>query len=205
MRIRSQEGFSLFELIVAIAIVGLMMGLVVGQMDKALDLDMKRSANKLGTTIRYLYNKAATEGLYIRLVFNINERSYWVESTTDPTKVSADMQVAGEQGEEAKEGETGDEKPKLKYAQPRFGKVDSFLLKPTKLPDRVFIKDIFVEHRPSSVQDGIVGIYFFPNGYVEQAIINLRNEEDDFYYHIETNPISGAVKIGTEYKIMEGK
>ena len=203
MRIRSQGGFSLLELTVAIAIVGLMMGVVVSQMDKALDLDMKRSANKLGSTIRYLYNKSATEGLYIRLVFNINERSYWVESTTDPTKVSADMQATGEQGEEAKEGE--DEKPKLKYAQPRFGKVDSFLLKPTKLPDRVFIKDIFVEHRPGSVQAGMVGIYFFPNGYVEQAIINLRNEEDDFFYHIETNPISGAVKIGTEYKIMEGK
>lgn len=203
MRIRSQGGFSLFELIIAIAIVGLMMGLVVTQMDRALDLNMKRSANRLGSTIRYLYNKAATQGLYIRLVFNIDERSYWVESTTDPTKVSADMQVAGEQGEEAKEGE--DEKPKLKYAKPRFGKVDSFLLKPTKLPDRVFIKDIFVEHRPSGVQDGIVGIYFFPNGYVEQAIINLRNEEDDFFFSIETNPISGSVKISTEYKIMKGK
>lgn len=208
MRIRSQGGFSLFELIVAIAIVGLMMGVVVSQMDKALDLDMKRSANRLGSTIRYLYNKAATEGLYIRLVFNIDERSYWVESTTDPTKISAEMEVAGEQGEEAKEGEAtegGGEKPKISYPKPRFGKVDSFLLKPTKLPERVFIKDIFVEHRPTGVQDGMVGIYFFPNGYVEHTVINLRNEEDDFFYHIETNPVSGAVSIGTEYKTMEGK
>jgi len=203
MRIRSKGGFSLLEVIVAIAIVGLMMTVVVSQMDKALDLDMKRSANRLGSTIRYLYNKAATEGLYIRLVFNIDERSYWVEATTDPTKVSAAMDTGGEE-EEKKEG-GGEEKPKLSYPKPKFGKVDSFLLKATKLPDRVYIKDIFVEHRPGGVQDGTVGIYFFPNGYVEHAIINLRNEEDDYFYFIETNPVSGAVKIGAEYKVMEGK
>lgn len=207
MRIRSQAGFSLFELIVAIAIVGLIMGVVVSQMDKALDLDMRRSANRLGSTIRYLYNKAATEGLYIRLVFNIDERSYWVEATTDPTKVSAEMEVGREkEGEGEGEGAAGEgEKPKLSYPKPKFGKVDSFLLKPTKLADSVFIKDIFVEHRPTGAQDGMVGIYFFPNGYVEHAIINLRNEDDDYFYSIETNPISGAVSINSEYKTMEGK
>lgn len=207
MRIRSQRGFTLFELIVAIAIVGLVMGVVVSQMGSYLDLDMKKSSNRLGTTIRYLYNKAATEGLYIRLIFNVDERTYWVEATTDPTKISADMQATGEQGEDQKEGEAAEEGglPKLKYPKPRFGKVDSFLLKATKLPDRVFIKDVFVEHRPTGVEDGLVAIYFFPNGYVEHAIINLRNEDNDYFYSIETNPISGAVSIRNEYKIMEGK
>lgn len=187
----------------AIAIVGLMMTVVVSQMDKALDLDMKRTANRLGSTIRYLYNKAATEGLYIRLVFNINERSYWVEATTDPTKISSEVDAGGGGEEEKEEG--GEEKPKLTYPKPKFGKVDSFLLKATKLPDRVYIKDIFVEHRPGAVQDGMVGIYFFPNGYVEHAIINLRNEDDDYFYSIETNPVNGAVSINAEYKVMEGK
>lgn len=204
MRIRSKRGFSLLEVIVAVAIVGLMMTVVVSQMDKALDLDMKRTANRLGSTMRYLYNKAATEGLYIRLVFNIDERTYWVEATTDPTKISSEVDTGGGEEEEKKEG-GGEEKPKLTYPKPKFGKVDSFLLKASKLPDRVYIKDIFVEHRPGGVQSGIVGIYFFPNGYVEHAIINLRNEDDDYFYSIETNPVSGAVSINAEYKVMEGK
>jgi prepilin-type N-terminal cleavage/methylation domain-containing protein len=217
MKLNQERGFTLFELIVAIAIVGLIMGVTVTQMDRFLELDMKKTSNKLASTIRYLYNKSATEGMYIRLVLNLNEQTYWVEATTDPTKVSADMDSEEESEEEeggetvAAEGEVEGEETtetkdlKIKYPKPRFGQVDSFLLKPTKLPDSVFFKDVFVEHYPSAVEGGKAAIYFFPNGYVEYAIINLRNEDDDYYYSIETNPISGKVRIENEYRAMEGK
>lgn len=215
MNVRSERAFTLFELIVAIAIVGLIMGVVVGRMDQYLELDMKKASNKLGSTVRYLYNKSATDGIYIRMVLDIDERTYWVEATSDPTRISADMEVGsassedGEKGaeaasEEAEETPEG-EKPKLKYPKPSFGQVDSFLLKATKLPDPVFFKDVFVEHRRSAVEGGKVAIYFFPNGYVESAIINLRNEDDDYFYSIKTNPVTGKVSIENEYRTMEGK
>lgn len=222
MHLRSERAFTLFELIVAIAIVGLVMGVVVGQMDQYLELNMKKASNRLGSTIRYLYNKSATDGIYIRLVLNIDERSYWVEATHDPVKVSKvgeEMETGGkekakEEGEEGLETEGGEEeaakaepkeRPKIKYPKPSFGQVDSFLLKPTVLPDSVFFKDVFVEHRQGVVEGGKVAIYFFPNGYVEYAIINLRNEDDDYYYSIKTNPVSGTVSIDNEYRTMEGK
>jgi prepilin-type N-terminal cleavage/methylation domain-containing protein len=214
MRLRSERAFTLFELIIAIAIVGLIMGIVVGRMDQYLELDMKKASNRLGSTIRYLYNKSATDGIYVRLVLDLDERTYWVEATSDPTRVSADMEAgsaSSEEGEEdseaaSEEGEPGmGEKPKLKYPKPSFGQVDSFLLKATKLPDPVFFKDVFVEHRRSAVEGGKVAIYFFPNGYVEHAIINLRNEDDDYFYSIETNPVTGKVSIENEYRTMEGK
>jgi prepilin-type N-terminal cleavage/methylation domain-containing protein len=220
MKLKQERGFTLFELIVAITIVGLILGVTVTQMDRILELDMKKTSNKLASTIRYLYNKSATEGLYIRLICDLNEQTYWVEATTDPTKVSADMDSGDETEEEEEVGEAVEgEVPsgegeaevtetrdlKIKYPKPSFGQVDSFLLKPTKLPDSVFFKDVFVEHYPTAVEGGKAAIYFFPNGYVEHAIINLRNEDDDYYFSIETNPISGKVRIENEYRAMEGK
>ncbi|MBI4223494.1 MAG: prepilin-type N-terminal cleavage/methylation domain-containing protein, partial [Deltaproteobacteria bacterium] len=52
------SGFTLIELLVALALIGLILGLAVGRMGKLLDREMKHAANRLGSTIRYLYNKA---------------------------------------------------------------------------------------------------------------------------------------------------
>ncbi len=215
MRIRSERAFTLFELLITIAIIGIIMGVVVSQMGDILEIDMRKTTSNLSSVIRYLYDKSAAEQAYMRLIFDLEERTYWVEATSDPLRISTageELEVGGpgekeEGGEEAQaEEKLGEgEVPKIKYPKPSFGQVDSFLLKPTKLPDSVFIRDIFVEHRPSAVEGGKVAIYFFPNGYVEHAIINLTNEDEDYFYSLETNPVSGKVKVENEYRTMEGK
>lgn len=216
------RGFTLIEIVVAITIAAMLMGVAVGQMDRMLDWEMKKASNKLASTIRYLYNKAAMEKLYIRLVLDLEEQAYWVEATADPfvvareggsSKESAAKQKKKEEekkeGGEAEGNETekaaksgeGEEGPKkLKPPEPTFGKVDSFLLRPTKLPDTVFFKDLQVEHRQGPVEGGKESIYFFPNGYVERAIVNLRDEEDQLHYSLTTRPLSGQVDIDNEYR-----
>ena len=213
-RSRPGAGFTLIEVVVALALIGLIMGVAVGQMDRVFELDMKKTTNKLSSTTRYLYNKAAMEKLYIRLVLDFEEQTYWVEATADPVVVakeeprtfaSSEEEKSGEEGEEAAPPE--EEEPvfedgvhKLKAPEPNFGAVDSHLLRPTKLPDTVFFKDLHVEHRQYPVEGGKEFIYFFPNGYVERAIINLRDEEDEVNYSLSTNPISGRVSIEPEYR-----
>ena len=84
LKVRTNNaGFTLIELLVTIAIIGLIMGLAVGQMGRVLSWDMKAASRKLSSTIRYLYNKSATEGTTLRLVFDIDGGSYWVEGTTE--------------------------------------------------------------------------------------------------------------------------
>lgn len=222
--LRSREGFTLFELIVAIAIVALLMSLVISGANRYLETDMKKASNRLGSTIRYLYNKSITDGTYLRLVIDLGERSYWVEATRDPvlltTEDNGDKKKEEEKKTEQKPEEeataeeegTGAETqtatgqiPKLEIKEPEFSQVESYLLKPTKLPDPVFFKDVITEHQPVPVEGGQATINFFPNGYVEHAIINLRDEDDEVHYSIETNPITGRVKITNEYQTFEKK
>jgi prepilin-type N-terminal cleavage/methylation domain-containing protein len=92
-------GFTLLEIVVSLAVIGLMLGIVVSRMDTMLEWDMKSASTKLASTIRYLYNKAATEGLYMRLVLDLEEQAYWVEATTDPFTFSA-----GEEGDRKAKG-----------------------------------------------------------------------------------------------------
>ena len=228
------RGFTLLEIVVSLAVVGLILGVTISRMDTVMAWDLKRSSTKLASTIRYLYNKAATEGLYIRLVLDLDEQTYWVESTTDPVllesgdgarekandkaqKKAKEKEAAAKAGEEAKKGEaaTGKEekagaKPPgapetIKEREPVFSPVESYLLKPTKLPDTVFFKDLQVEHRQFPVEGGKESIYFFPNGFVEHAVINLRDEKDETHYSLETNPVSGRVSIEDRYRTIGGE
>ncbi len=219
--VASRAGFTLIEIVVSLFIVGLILGVVISRMDTMLSWDMKAASNKMASTIRYLYNKAATEGLYIRLVLDLEEQAYWVEATTDPFVISTGEEGRAREGKQeapeapAEEGaaeEGAAEAPaegegteegapqQLKPKEAVFSQVDSYLLRPVKLPDSVFFKDVYVEHRPDAVEGGQESIYFFPNGFVEHAVINLRNEDDDVNYSLETNPVSGKVSIEDRYR-----
>jgi len=199
-------GFTLLEIVVTIAVLSLILGVVVSRMDTMLEWDMKNASNKLASTMRYLYNKSATEGLYIRLVMDLSENVYWVEATTDPFLISAGedegASMGGGAGEEGAV-EEGEEGYAIRPRQPVFTKVDSYLLKPTRLPPTVFFKDVYVEHERTAVDGGRAEIYFFPNGMVEHAVVNLRDDDDETNYSLETNPISGRVNIEDRYRTRE--
>lgn len=233
------SAFTLLEIIVALAVVGIIISVVVTRMDTMLEWDMKKASNRLASTIRYLYDKAALEGLYIRLVFDIEENTYWVEATTDQFSMSSadadskkkktdkktdkDKNSTGENVEEenmATEKDSNIEKdqkadtkndlfetdvPKLKPHEPVFNQAEDFLLKPTKLPETVFLKDVYVEHEQGPIAGGKVMIHFFPNGYVEHAVVNLRDENDDMNYSLETNSVNGRVTIEDKYRTMGGR
>jgi general secretion pathway protein H len=73
------------------------------------------------------------------------------------------------------------------------------LLKPQALDSGVFFKDVQTIHQTEPVNAGKAYIYFFPNGYVENSVINFRNEDDDVNYGLEIKGLTGAVAIHPEY------
>lgn len=212
---------------VTLAIVAIVFGITIRSIGRSVDRNMKKASVRLSSTIRYLYNKSAMEGLYIRLVFDLEEHSYWVEASSDPVTVSRDgdetalgkdkaaarkkeeeekkkQEEQGGEGEAAaaaeEGGAEGGEPNKIQPPKPSFSQVDEFLLKATSLPDGILFKDICVEHRQAPVSGGQESIYFFPNGYVEKAVINLRDADDEINFSLATHPVSGQVDIEGRYR-----
>ena len=211
--VRTNRGFTLIELLIGLAIIGLIMGLVVSKMGKLFEREMKNSASHLASTIRYIYNKSISEGVTLRLVFDLDEQKYWVESTSaehfalkkegeedqTPKKKTEKKEEKGKKKEEKKEAGSESITPK----EATFTKEESSLLKAVQLPKGVYFKDIYAEHQTAHLSEGQAYIYFFPQGYVERSVINLRDKEDAVHYSLTLNPITGAVVIERGYKEAE--
>lgn len=201
--ISKEKGITLIELVVAIAIIAFMFGVVVIAYNGS-DANLKDFSAKLQGTIRYTYNEAAIKGLYYRLRINLDEQTIQVESTELNSILSfLDSKHNEESSQEQKKEEDAlseEEKTAEDTAkQNAFVAENSFLLKPLKLPSSIKIKDVFVEHEETKVENGEVSIYFFPQGWVEKTVINLCNEDESKCYSVEVFSPTAKSKIREEY------
>jgi general secretion pathway protein H len=77
------HGFTLIEIIVVLAIVGLIMSLGVRGFRSLARSDLRASTSHLSGAIRYLFDRASTTGKNHRLVLDFENGRYWAEVSDD--------------------------------------------------------------------------------------------------------------------------
>ncbi len=76
------QGYTLIELAVVVAILGVMIALIVPVLGELGEANLKRSARHLTGMIRFLHEESETKKQAYRLVFDIQEGQYWAEVPT---------------------------------------------------------------------------------------------------------------------------
>ena len=106
---RSDAGFTLIEIIVVLAIVGLIMGLGVNALRSLARSDLRGAATHLSGAMRFLFDRASTTGKTHRLVLDLEGGRYWAEITDDkfyvPREVESPEATRRREELEAKEDE----------------------------------------------------------------------------------------------------
>src|SRR4051812_30377968 len=104
-----QSGFTLIEIIVVLAIVGLIMGMGVRGLRSLSRSDLRASATHLSGAMRFLFDRASTTGKTHRLVLDLEGGRYWAEVTDDkfyvPREVETPEATRRREEDEAKEEE----------------------------------------------------------------------------------------------------
>jgi general secretion pathway protein H len=203
---------TLIEIIITVAIIALIVGITVGYLGDWTDSKLSDTSSQLAGTIKYVYNEAAIKNQYYRLLIDMNDQSFAVEASSEPFKISATEEGTAPPPEsesasptpapttpEGGGGGGADGEAKAPPVGGTFSAVSSYLLKPIKLPEGIKIKDVYVDHMGKKLEGGKTAVYFFPNGWVEKAVINLADDKDESFYSLETFPLSGKTKIRTEY------
>ena len=199
-RLNKEKGLTLIEIMVVIALVATIMALGVTVINDVSDSDLKEASSRLSGTLKYVFNEAAIQKKYYRLVIDLDSQQYYAEARTSPFLISLnqDVKAPPNKPEDKPEATVEPEEP-LQPEGDDFAKVEEYLIEPQQLSDPVKIVDVFVGHLQQKATTGKVEIYFFPHGWTEPTVINLTNGEEDNYYSIIVNPATGKAEIKNEY------
>lgn len=111
-----EGGFTLMEMMMVIAIVGLIMGVSVMTLRSVTRADLRSSAGKTAAAMRFAFDRALMTGSYLRLAIDLDKGRLWLERTTDRVSLRT---TAQEREDEEREGEdqdkgSGEQAPKAK-------------------------------------------------------------------------------------------
>lgn len=164
-------GFTLIELSIVIIVIGVILSLTLPELRDLTEIQLKSHSRRLAGTIRYLFNQSAFKGnAYCVLRIDQDKGEYWPEICQE------DMENPGQW----------------------VCKSDTSILgQKVRLPENLSFADIYINGL-KVISDEPVPLYFLPQGYVDAAIIHLRDVRERTYT-LQIFPFSGRVKIYDEY------
>jgi general secretion pathway protein H len=124
MTIRQRESaFTLIEIMVALAILGIVTSLGVGALRSVAKSDLRATTAHLSGAIRYLFDRASTTGKFHRLVIDLNAGRYWAEVSDDRFYIPHDAESEGDtrKREEKEADEEAEAKRKAEDINNRYG------------------------------------------------------------------------------------
>lgn len=208
-RAKSDRGLTLIEISVALLLIGILMAMVIPSVSNITRVDLRTSARKIAGTIRFTYDLAARKNAPFRVVFDLDNRAWWVESASDRFLLEREKtRVTDGALEEVQDEERSRRfvkrsdieggqmwQPKKKAS---FANFAGPLTQKISLPDTIAFQDVWVAHQSERVTGGLAYLYCFPTGMAERAVIHLV-DEDDNAYTLWVYPLTGRVKILPQY------
>lgn len=193
-------GFSLIELMIVIAIIGILGFFVIPKLGSIRGVELKKTSADLGRIIKYVYNKSVMQNKKFRLVYDFESRSisteYEEEKNEDEKKTENESEEVIIESEDKKEDE---ESPEDKYLiEGKFVEDTDMLNKKLYLPNTVKFNGIYTFHNQEISREGKDYTMILPTGFVEKTIIYLEDNYNRIY-SIRINPQTGTIKIFNDY------
>ncbi len=219
-----QRGLTLIELTIALTIVALLFAAVVTGMGSITGSQARASVGEMGGVIRSLYDTSALTGKTCRLVFQLpdprdeeNPVWYWAECASGNITTRRDRdEVLREESKKLKDPRK-DEPPRSGYAaggssQPtlqelmaqerervesaaKFSIFTTPEIAPRQLPKAVHLA-VWTKHQREAWNTGIAYLYFFPQGFTEQAMLFFSQGRNT--WTLLVSPLTGKTQVAAE-------
>ena len=210
---RGRTGFTLIELVIVVSLLALIVTIVIPSVVNIIGASLRSTAGEVAGAIRFTYDLAARKNVPFRLVFDLDEQAYWVESASEKYLLDKEKTAVSEgRVEESDKKEhqrrfidrsyiEGGEmwQPKGK---PAFSAFAGRYTKKKPLPDDIFFQDVWVAHQEDRVTAGQAYLYCFPTGMTERAVIHISDDAEDAFTLV-VEALTGVVKVYPEYVEVE--
>lgn len=188
-------GFTLVELMIVVAILGLLGALVVPAVESASGANARKAAGELAGAMRYMFDTAALRHATCRLALDLDRRTWWAECAPGPAGVAADPAREREEAERLAERFADEEDPGVRrlLARTAFGRFQDRLVKERELPGKTGFGPVHLEGRRDAVEQGTAHVHFFPGGQAQRAWVPIV--DGDNRYTVVVEPFTGRARV----------
>ncbi len=198
--LKNEKGMTLMEIMIVLLIIGGSATMFFSKIQNS-NNKIKEAVRQFGVLTRDLHSKAKLSNSTYRLVIDMGEgkfhkdkHRYWVESASGSRISSKSSSISEYNKLKLKD----DKQPKRDDG---FSP-DSRLGKPRQLPGGIFFEDIELKHLDKTIDSGVVYIHFRPEGFVDEAAIHLKYD-DNLRWTVSIHPLTGKAYISTEYRSLK--
>jgi hypothetical protein len=200
---------TIIEVMVVMFIVAGLAGMSFYAVGALTATDLRDEAMRMTSAMKYTWTRAAVNGAQYRMVIDLEAGEYHTEVTDAPVVQEAPDNAGSSEGvlpEEAQERENakkanasdlfGEESdPFGVHRAPTYEQVQDGAIEPRAFESGVKIKEVHVAYQDTPITSGKVAVNFFPDGFQQPVIIVLTNEEEDDFFSLVNEPLTGRVKL----------
>jgi len=197
---------TLLEIGIALAIVALMVLVAVPSIEAYAGVRAREEAGRIAGAVRYMYGLSALSGKVCRIVFDMDERTWWTECTEgrftverekeksrDGAKVEDDAKERDKYKAKVEPRDEGDAMRQKIEAKAEFSEFKDDEMGKRELPDGANVA-VWTAHQREKYTKGQALLYFFPQGNTERAHIYVSSDQDDVYTLV-VSPLNGKVRV----------
>lgn len=185
-----ERGLTLLELIMVMVILILLIGLGGNALSNLSSTQLRTQTNRMAAALRHTYSRTVATGLYMRMVLDFEADSYEVQASPTPVFIYRKEDARWRAAVEAQRDKDVEDGVSIIDVQADF-KADIVIPK-ISMEKGIQIDSVLIAGDDDSVNGGQASIHFFPNGFVEPAMIYISDGEDAFRTLI-INPMTGKI------------
>ncbi len=193
-----RAGFSLIELLIVVAILGLVGIIAIPSISNTFRFSIKSTARELATLIKDASNSAQITGKIHRLVYDMKNQQYWVESSSESTLLTSEESKQYEKDHPKSFFSLEDEEEAAKKKNAGFSQAKALTSKKRSLPIGVIFKDVLTEQSEEVITEGLAYTHIFPHGVTERSLVHLTDTSKNEITLIVSN-LLGRCKVEGRY------